>query len=57
MMSKFIVTAANSSTVLQFGAENDPAYFGLDDISVTHIPAVAFQTATQTTGTFILTGA
>ncbi len=54
---QFIVTAASSSTVLQFGAENDPAYFGLDDISVTHIPTVAFKTTTQTTGTFNLTWA
>jgi hypothetical protein len=54
---QFIVTAASSSTILQFGAENDPAYFGLDDISVTHIPAVAFKTATQTAGTFNLTWA
>jgi hypothetical protein len=54
---QFIVTAVSSSTVLQFGAENDPAYFGLDDISVTHIPTVAFKTATQTTGTFNLTWA
>ena len=30
-----IVTATNTSMVLQFGFENDPGYFGLDDISVT----------------------
>ena len=39
---QFIVTARGASTVLQFGAENGPNYFGLDDISVTPIPAVAF---------------
>jgi len=54
---QFIVTAASSSTELQFGAENNPAYFGLDDISVTHIPAVAFKTAAKTAGTFNLTWA
>jgi hypothetical protein len=54
---QFIVTAASSSTVLQFGAENDPAYFGLDDVSVIHIPTVLFKTAAQTTGTFNLTWA
>ena len=54
---QFIVTAASSSSELQFGAENDPAYFGLDDISVSHIPAVAFKTATHTAGTFNLTWA
>jgi len=31
----FIVTATSASTVLQFGFENSPSYFGLDDISVT----------------------
>ena len=31
----FIVTATTASTVLQFGFENSPSYFGLDDISVT----------------------
>jgi hypothetical protein len=54
---QFIVTASGSSTVLQFGAENNPAYFGLDDVSVAHIPAVAFKTAAQTAGTFDLTWA
>jgi Pro-kumamolisin, activation domain len=54
---QFIVTASSSSTVLQFGAENDPAYFGLDDVSVTHIPAVEFKTAAQSAGTFNLTWA
>jgi len=54
---QFIVTAASSSTVLEFGAENDPAYFGLDDVVVTHLPTVSLKTATRTTGTFNLTWA
>jgi hypothetical protein len=54
---QFIVTAASAGTVLQFGAENDPAYFGLDDITVTHIPNVAFETFSKTNGTFNLTWA
>ena len=54
---QFIVTAAGINNVLQFVAENDPAEFGLDDISVTPIPAVAFNAATQTPGTFNLTWA
>jgi hypothetical protein len=51
---QFIVTAAGANTALQIGAENDPAYFGLDDINVTHIPAIAFQSVTKTNGTFKL---
>jgi len=31
---QFLVTASTANTVLQFGFRNDPAYFGLDDISV-----------------------
>jgi len=31
----FVVTATGTNTTLQFGAYNDPNYFGLDDISVT----------------------
>lgn len=46
---QFIVTAAGND-VLQFGAENDPNYFGLDDVSVTYIPPVTFQTIGQTGG-------
>ena len=54
---QFIVTAGAASTVLQFGAENVAAYFGLDDVSVTHIPALAFNSTTQTNGGFNLTWA
>jgi subtilase family serine protease len=36
---KFTVTATNSSATLQFVVRNDPWYFGLDDVSVTPIPA------------------
>ena len=47
---KFIVTATGTTTTLQFGFENDPAYFGLDDISVTPVnpPAIAQQPSSQT---------
>ena len=31
---QFMVTAGSANTVLQFVAENKPAYFGLDDVSV-----------------------
>jgi hypothetical protein len=45
---QFIVTAAGSSTVLQFGERDDPWYLGLDDVSLTPIPAAAFQSTTVT---------
>ena len=51
---QFIVSAVGANSILEFGAENDPAYFGLDDISVTHLPTVAFNAFTQTPGTFNL---
>jgi hypothetical protein len=47
---QFIVTATNSSTVLQFGARDDNYWLGLDDITVTPIPATRFQTVTKTNG-------
>jgi hypothetical protein len=34
----FVVAAASTNTTLQFAAQNVPAYFGLDDVSVTPIP-------------------
>jgi hypothetical protein len=38
----FVLAATGTNTVLQFGAENPPNYFGLDDISVLPIPAPSF---------------
>ncbi len=43
---QFIVVATGSSTVLQFGERDDPWYLGLDDVSVTPIPAATFQPTT-----------
>lgn len=54
---QFIVTASEPNAILEFGAENDPAYFGLDDISVTHIPALEFQSATKSNDALSLTWA
>jgi hypothetical protein len=51
---QFIVTARGASTVLQFAAENAPSGFGLDDISVTRIPDLAFQSAVQKSNSFNL---
>ena len=39
---QFVATATAASSVLQFAAENDPNYFGLDDVSVQRVPDVAF---------------
>ena len=51
----FVVKATGASTVLQLGAENDNNYFGVDDVSVTPIPAVTFQKATTQAKNFVLT--
>jgi hypothetical protein len=42
---KFVVTATSTSTPIQFAAENNPDYFGLDDVSVTPValPAITQQ--------------
>ncbi|HSY74779.1 MAG TPA: protease pro-enzyme activation domain-containing protein [Dongiaceae bacterium] len=45
---QFIVTATNSSTMLQFGARDDNYYLGLDDVSLVPIPTASFQTAALT---------
>jgi subtilase family serine protease len=45
----FIVTPTTSSTVLQFGARNDPWYFGLDDVNVWPIPTPSFRSVTKVT--------
>ena len=54
---QFIVTASGTSTILQFGERVDPWYLGLDDVSVTPIPAAAFQpgTLTKTNNNFKMT--
>ena len=51
----YVVTAASASTLLQFSVRNDPWYFGLDDISVTPIPAPTFTGYRNTTNGFVLT--
>jgi len=43
---QFVVTATSNSTVLQFGERDDSSYLGLDDVSLTPIPAAAFKPAT-----------
>ena len=51
---QFLVPASDTNTVLQFAAENDPNYFGFDDVSVAPVPAVAFGTLTQTNSNLLL---
>jgi hypothetical protein len=40
---QFIVTATGNSTILRFGERDDAWYLGLDDVSLTPIPAALFQ--------------
>ncbi len=47
--NNLVVTATDTNTTLQFGAYNQPKYFGLDDVSVTPIPPPSFSTATAAT--------
>jgi hypothetical protein len=47
---QFIVAAAaGGNSVLQFGFQNDPGYFGLDDISMTSVPPAIFSRPITTT--------
>ncbi len=45
---QFIVTATGPSTILQFGGQDDPAYLGLDDVTVEPIPTILFQAVNRT---------
>jgi len=45
---QFLVEATSGSAALEFDAENDPNCFGLDDVSVTELPNLAFSAATTT---------
>ena len=47
---QFIVTASSANAVLQFGAENDPAEFGVDDVSVTRVPPISLKAIGQSAG-------
>jgi len=53
----FVIMAASSNTVIQFGAENSPNYFGLDDISVTPIPPPTISSAVELSDGFEITWA
>jgi hypothetical protein len=43
-----VVTATGTNATLQFGAENGPDAFGLDDVTLTPIPAPSFRTVVKT---------
>jgi hypothetical protein len=47
---QFVLTATESSAVLQFGARNDPEAFGLDDVSVTPVSPPRLQGVTLAKG-------
>ena len=51
---QFLVTATAPSTPLQFGFENDPAYFGLDDVSVTPVAPAIFKSTVKAANNFQL---
>lgn len=52
---QFLVTATTTNTPLLFFERNDPNYYGLDDVTVTPVPPVAFSTAALTGGNLEMT--
>jgi hypothetical protein len=52
---QLLVTATSSITPLQFGFQNDPDYFGLDDIAVTALAPVSFKSTVRSANNFQLT--
>ena len=42
---QFVVAATGTNTELRFYARNDPNYYGFDDVAVTPVPPVRFQSA------------
>src|SRR5665213_236682 len=51
---QFLVTATGVTTPLQFGFENDPAYFGFDDVSVTPVAPASFKSTVKAADDFQL---
>ena len=52
---QYVVSATDWSATLVFGAQNNPDYFGLDDVSVTPIPPPVFQSVASAEGSITLT--
>ena len=51
----FVVTAIGPNSTLQFAFQNEPDYFGLDDVSVTPIPIPSFTAFSKMTNSLALT--
>lgn len=51
---QFVVSATGTNTILDFGAENDDDYFGLDDVELLAILAPVFQSASRANGVVTL---
>ncbi len=51
---QFLVRASGTNALLQFEGENDPGYFGLDDVALTPVPMPAFNAAGMTGTNFQL---
>ena len=51
---QFLVTATGASSLLQFGFQNNPAYFGFDDVSVTPVAPVTFKSTVRAANNFQL---
>jgi hypothetical protein len=49
---QFVVTASDTNTTLEFDVENDPNYFGLDDVVVTPLPPIVFTSYSISTNGF-----
>jgi hypothetical protein len=47
---EFLAAATGTNTTLLIQAENDPSYFGLDDVSVTPIPPATFTALAKSAG-------
>ena len=50
---QFIVTATGTNTTLQFGAQDDSYYLGLDDINVWPIPNPSFRSVAKSGGSAV----
>jgi hypothetical protein len=52
---QFIVTAPGTNTTLQFGFRDDPAYLGLDEVTVQPFPAPIFISEKESAGSIVFT--
>ncbi len=50
-----LVTASTSSTLIQFGLQDDPSYLAIDDITVTSVANPSFKSTVKNTNSFKLT--